>query len=105
MAKIRAYKLAEELGLERAELVEKANAAGVELKTAMASIDEEDAERLRKKLGVSKPRVDVTEKRVEAGSGAAVIRRRKKKRPEPLPEPVVSEPAGEPGIAAEAEAA
>ncbi len=34
MAKIRAYKLAEELGMERAEFVEKAGAAGVELRSA-----------------------------------------------------------------------
>ena len=113
MAKIRAYKLAEELGLDRAEFVEKANAAGVELKTAMASIDVEDAEKLRKKLGGTKPRVDVIEKRVEAGSGSAVIRRRKKKIVDPPPEPVVEaapepvasepEPGEEPAIAAEAD--
>jgi hypothetical protein len=36
MAKIRAYKLAEELGMDRAEFVEKATAAGFELKSAMS---------------------------------------------------------------------
>ncbi len=97
MGKIRAYKLAEELGMERAEFVEKAATAGVELRSAMASIDEADAEKLRKKLGRPKVREDVTEKRVErAAGGAAVIRRRKKKEPEPAPEPVVEPVAAEP---------
>ena len=40
MAKIRAYKLAEELGIERNEFVEQAKTHGVELKSAMASIDD-----------------------------------------------------------------
>ena len=39
MSKIRAYKLAEELGMDRAEFVEKAAAAGVELRSAMASLE------------------------------------------------------------------
>ncbi|HXV37656.1 MAG TPA: translation initiation factor IF-2, partial [Myxococcota bacterium] len=88
MAKIRAYKLAEELGLERADLVEKAAALGVALKSAMATVDDEDAELLRKKLGAAKV---VTEQRVEA-KGGAVIRRRKRAAPEPEPLPV-AEPA------------
>ena len=51
MAKVRAYKIAEELGIERAEFVEKARAVGVELKSAMASVDDEEAALLREKLG------------------------------------------------------
>ena len=51
MAKIRAYKLAEELGIDRAEFVERAAAAGVPLKSAMASLDEAEVEKLREKLG------------------------------------------------------
>ncbi|MBW2496966.1 MAG: translation initiation factor IF-2 N-terminal domain-containing protein, partial [Deltaproteobacteria bacterium] len=98
MAKIRAYKLAEELGMERAEFVEKAGAAGVELRSAMASIDDADAEKLRKKLGGAKQRGETVERRVERRGGAAVIRRRKKKE-EPVPEPVIAEPAPEPVIA------
>ncbi len=88
MAKIRAYKLAEELGIERTEFVERAAAAGVELKSAMALIEDEEAGRLRLKLGTTPARRDlVTEKRVDAARGATVIRRRKKT-PEPIPEPV-----------------
>jgi translation initiation factor IF-2 len=90
MAKMRAYKLAEELGIDRAEFVERAAAAGVELKSAMASIDDEVADELREKLGSGKKdekRV-VTERRVKSGTGSAVIRRRKKAEPEPAPEPV-----------------
>ena len=91
MAKIRAYKLAEELGMERAEFVEKAGVAGVELRSAMASLDEADADKLRKKLGTAKKSGETVEKRVERTGGAAVIRRRRKKE-EPPPEPAVAEP-------------
>jgi translation initiation factor IF-2 len=86
MAKIRAYKLAEELGLEKSEFVEKAGALGVALKSAMATVGEEDADLLRKKLGTQKPKKLVTESRVEA-KGGAIIRRRKRAEPEPPPEP------------------
>jgi translation initiation factor IF-2 len=92
MAKIRAYKMAEELGIERSEIVEKAASVGVTIKSAMASLDEEDANRLRQKLSSARVRRGlVTESRVERKAGSAVIRRRKKE-PEPIPvapEPVV----------------
>jgi translation initiation factor IF-2 len=94
MSKIRAYKLAEELGMDRAEFVEKAAAAGIELRSAMASLDEAEAEKLRKKIGGAKPRSDVTERRVVRGEGTAVIRRRKKK-VEPPPEPIAEPPVVE----------
>ncbi|MBW2493701.1 MAG: translation initiation factor IF-2 [Deltaproteobacteria bacterium] len=84
MAKIRAYKLAEELGLEKSDLVEKAEGLGVVLKSAMATVGEEDAELLRKKLGSRKSKKLVTESRVEA-KGGAIIRRRKRAAPEPPP--------------------
>jgi len=99
VAKIRAYKLAEELGIDRAEFVEKAATLGFELKSAMASIGEEDAEALRKKLGAPKPKLDVTEKRVEGGGGA-IIRRRKKRVAEPET-PAETETAATPEPAAE----
>jgi len=86
MAKIRAYKLAEELGIERSDFVEKAAALGVELKSAMATVAEDDAELLRKKLGSGKRKKLVTESRVEA-KGGAIIRRRKRAAPEPPPPP------------------
>ena len=91
MAKIRAYKLAEELGLERAEFVEKAAQFGVKLRSAMASIDAAVADELREKL--AKPvtgKQIVTERRVQRGEGATVIRRRRK---EAAPADVVPEPA------------
>ena len=92
MAKIRAYKLAEELGLEKSELVEKAESFGVVLKSAMATVGEEDADLLRKKLGTQKSKKLVTESRVEA-KGGAIIRRRKRAEPEPPPEPEPEEVA------------
>ncbi len=96
---IRAYKLAEELGIEKAELVAKATELGLALKSAMASLEEDEAELLRRKLGRPPARQGlVTEQRVEVESGAAVIRRRKQA-PAPTPEPppvVVASPAVEP---------
>jgi len=93
MANVRAYKIAEELGIERNEFVEKANAIGIVLKNAMASVDPEQAEVLRDKLGAKKSD-RITEARVQARGGTAVIRRRKKKAPEP--EAPVAEVAPEP---------
>jgi translation initiation factor IF-2 len=84
---IRAYKLAEELGIDKAELVAKATEFGFALKSAMASLEDDEAELLRRKLGRPTARDGLmTEKRVEVESGAAVIRRRKKP-PAPAPEP------------------
>ena len=111
MANIRAYKLAEELGIDRSEIVERAGEVGIELKSPMAAVDEETAQVLREKLGKSETKKVVTERRVQKSGGAAVIRRRKKAAPvEPPPAPAVAEPASEPDaspepIAAEAEAA
>jgi translation initiation factor IF-2 len=86
MAKIRAYKIAEELGIDRNELVEKAKAFGFDLASAMTSLDEDVANDLRHKLGGQVPGAQVVERRVEAQGGGAVIRRRKRA-PEPLPAP------------------
>jgi translation initiation factor IF-2 len=74
---VRAYKIAEELGIERGEFVEKAKALGIELRNAMATLDEEQVALLREKLSIKKTNV-VTEARVERKGGAAVIRRRKR---------------------------
>jgi translation initiation factor IF-2 len=93
MAKIRAYKLAEELGIERNEFVEQAKAHGVELKSAMASLDEDQIQLLREKLGGAKSKASVDELRLEGKGGRTVVRRRKRKPVEPAPEPeVVEEP-------------
>jgi translation initiation factor IF-2 len=106
---VRAYKIAEELGIERNEFVEKARTLGVELRNAMATLDEEQIAFLREKLSVKRGDV-VTEARVERKGGAAVIRRRKRvAEPEPVapaaPEPVAVAPAApepelEPAVAA-----
>src|SRR5215813_1661245 len=93
MANIRAYKLAEELGIDRAAIVDRAAEVGIELKSPMAAVDDETAALLREKLGkVAEPTSVVTERRVEKSGGAAVIRRRKKAAEVILPpEPVVEE--------------
>ena len=98
MAKIRAYKLAEELGIERNEFVEQAGTHGVELKNAMASLDEERVALLREKLGggATKAKKNVDERRLEGKAGTTVVRRRRKKAPEPEPEPEIVEVAPDP---------
>jgi translation initiation factor IF-2 len=90
MAKIRAYRIAEELGIDRNDFVEKARSVGVELASPMASVDEEVANELRQKLGGFVRGAQVTERRVEAHGVGAVIRRRK--RVEPTPPPVAEAP-------------
>jgi translation initiation factor IF-2 len=74
---VRAYKIAEELGIERNEFVEKARTLGVEIRNAMATLDEAQIALLREKLSIRKTDV-VTEARVERKGGASVIRRRKR---------------------------
>ncbi len=91
MAKVRAYKIAEELGISREDLVEKAAGLGVELKSAMASLELADADMLREKLGGAKLKGPTEEKRVQAKSGSAVIRRRRVK-VVPPPDPPPPEP-------------
>ncbi|MHA7838556.1 MAG: translation initiation factor IF-2 [bacterium] len=97
MAKIRAYKLAEELGIDRNEFVEQARQHGVELKSAMASLDEDEVAQLREKIGGREREARaVVERRLEGRSGTTVVRRRRKKEPEPEPAPpVVAEPVEE----------
>jgi len=97
MANIRAYKLAEELGIDKSDFVERAASHGVVLKSAMAAVAAEDVELLRKKLGSRKRKKLVTESRVEA-KGGAVIRRRKRVEPEPEPTPPPVEDEAPPAI-------
>jgi translation initiation factor IF-2 len=87
---VRAYKIAEELGIERNEFVEKAKALGIELRNAMATLDEQQISLLREKLSIKKSNV-ITEARVERKGGAAVIRRRKRTA-EAEPEAAAPEP-------------
>ena len=88
MAKVRAYKLAEELGIERNEFVEQARLHGVDLKSAMASLEDAEVDLLREKIGGAvKAKASVEEQRLEGKSGTTVVRRRKRKEPEPEPTP------------------
>ncbi|MBW2382162.1 MAG: translation initiation factor IF-2 [Deltaproteobacteria bacterium] len=108
MAKIRAYKLAAELGIDRHDFVERAAEVGMELKSAMASLDDEQVKVLRQKLGkpVASGRL-MEESRVESKRGTTVLRRRKKAAVEEpalveetavAPAPVAGEEAGEPAL-------
>ena len=97
MAKIRAYKLAEELGIDRHDFVDRASGAGIEIKSAMTSLDEEQVAELRQKLGApAESGEQMVESRVERKGGKTVLRRRKRVKveepePEPVPEPIAEE--------------
>ncbi|MBW2281644.1 MAG: translation initiation factor IF-2 [Deltaproteobacteria bacterium] len=108
MAKLRAYKLAEELRLEPDEFLKKAKTIGIELRSKMASLDDDQVDEIRRRLGVGLP-----EQRVEKRVGRSVIRRRKRVDPVPAAEPeaaadatpqLESEPGAEPVAAQEAPA-
>ncbi len=99
MSKIRAYKVAEELGLEKEDFLKRAGEVGIELRSAMVALDDDQVEMLRRRLGGD------GEKREEKRVGSSVIRRRRRvvkaeTAPEPEPEvaagpvePVAAEPA------------
>jgi translation initiation factor IF-2 len=81
MAKIRAYKIAEELGLDRDEFIKKAGEVGIPLRSPMVALEPERADELRARLGGGE-QVKREEKRV----GSSVIRRRRTVvKPEPPP--------------------
>ncbi len=108
-AKIRAYKLAEELGIEKTEFVEKARELGIELKGPTAALEDEQVALVREKLGeATKPSSRKMEERRVDRKGGAVIRRRRKvapaPEPEPEPEPVVEAEPVIAEVAAEPEA-
>ena len=71
---MRAYKLAEELGLSREDLIKTAAEIGIEIRNPMATIDEDQANTIRRKLSAAAD-VETVQKRV----GTDVIRRRKRK--------------------------
>nr|ADI21989.1 translation initiation factor 2 (IF-2) [uncultured myxobacterium HF0200_01L06] len=96
--KIRAYKLAEELGIDRNEFVEKAKEAGIELRSAMAALEPQEVEALREKLGGARASRSMEEQRVERKGSTAVIRRRRKAVAEPEP---VAEAEAEPDASLE----
>ena len=88
MAKIRAYKLAEELEIDRHDFVERVREIGIELKGAMASLDDEQIALVREKFGkATRDTKNMEERRVESRGGKTVLRRRRKV--------VVEEPPGE----------
>ena len=100
MAKVmRAYKLAEELGLTREDLIKKAAEVGIEIRNPMASLDEDQANVIRRKLSTAAD-VETVQKRV----GTGVIRRRKRKTEAGGEEAVGTELEHEPGLGEEAHA-
>ena len=88
---MRAYKLAEELGLSREDLIKKAAEIGIEIRNPMTSLDEEQTNTIRRKLTVG-AEVETVQKRV----GTGVIRRRKRKAETETDEAAVAEGDGEP---------
>ncbi len=97
MAKVRAYKVAEELGLDRDEFIKKAGELGIKLRSPMVALDEEQASELRMRLG-SGPDVTREERRV----GSTVIRRRRRVEAPPPPPPEEPRAEAEPVQVSEA---
>jgi len=95
MAKIRIYELAQRMGLENKELLERLQQAGIEAKSHMSVVDEEVVKSLgEKKETPGTPEEPVfDEKRINTG----LIRRRRKAEP---PKPV-EEPKAEPEVETE----
>ncbi len=88
MAKIRVYKLAKELGLTNAELLEKLAALDIEAKNHMSTISDEEDERVRAQFvgkEEPKPEIKVEDVRIKGN----IIRRRRKVevKPPPVEEP------------------
>jgi translation initiation factor IF-2 len=99
MAKLRAFQLAQELGIDNKEFVQLMGAIGMPIKTHMSTIAEEDIEAIKTKIADFK-RGRTVEKRV----GGTVIRRRaaavKPAAEEPEPQPGAEAAAPEEGAAA-----
>jgi len=87
MAKIRAYKLAEELKLDRDEFMKRAGEIGIQLKNHMVSLEDDQVAMIRQRLGggggggVDPSRTE--EKRL---AGGMVIRRRRLQAPGDAPQ-------------------
>ena len=84
MAKIRIYELAQQMGVENKELLERLQQAGIEAKSHMSMVDEEAVRSLDKMKASAEPPVSFDEERVNTG----LIRRRRKVEP---PQPDVEE--------------
>ncbi len=72
MGKIKVHELAKKLGLNSKEILEKAEELGIDAKTHMSSIDEEDAKKIESKLKGSKKEAQENQK---IQSGPVIIRR------------------------------
>ena len=81
MAKVRAYKIAEELGLERDEFLKRVGEIGISLRSALVGVEDAQADEIRRRLGGA----GISE-RVETRVGTGVIRRRRKPAKSPAPE-------------------
>ncbi len=96
MAKKRVYELAKERGLTTHELVERLKAAGVEVKSSLASVEEADAERVSP---VSAKAAPTSKKKQEepapAAAAAPAMAEPKKKSQAPPP---AAEPTDAPGV-------
>lgn len=98
MAKIRIYELAQQMGVENKELLERLQQAGIEAKSHMSVVDEEAVRDLEKtKPSTEVPPASFEEERVNTG----LIRRRRKAEPlQPVVEEVaVDEPEVDPVVA------
>jgi len=99
MAKIRIYELAQQMGVENKELLERLQKAGIEAKSHMSVVDEEAVRSLDKaKAATEATPVSFDEERVNTG---LIRRRRKVEPPQPVEEVVGAEPTAAEEVVAE----
>ena len=89
MGKTRVYELAQKLGLENKDVLEKLQGAGVGAKSHMSVLEDED---LRKFEASSAPKVETVEKVEEERINPGIIRRRRKEVPPPAVKAEATEP-------------
>jgi len=83
MAKLRAFQLAQELGIENKEFLQVMSSIGIPLKSHMSSIEESEVEAIKEKIANFK-RGRTIETRVK---GSIIRRRAAPTKPEPAPAP------------------
>ena len=74
MGKMKVYELAKELGLGNTEIIKKLNDIGIEVKSHLSSLNEEDVKKAKSSIVISKEK-EVTKKKEEPKEQVHIIRR------------------------------
>ncbi|HKL48495.1 MAG TPA: translation initiation factor IF-2 [Desulfuromonadales bacterium] len=104
MAKVRVYELAQKLGLENKELIERLKSKGVEVKSHMSVVEENDLKAFEETSTAGGDTDQTVERVEERRITNGIIRRRRKEVAQPPAETTPEEPVAE-GVPAQAEVA